>query len=104
MLPLGTVFHGASWQRCRVHQMRNVLSIVPRASQEMLACVLRTIFAQPDAKHVQAQFDEVTRMLERSHPKVAQMLRDAREDLLAFRCPHPNTGARSGPRTPSKSK
>lgn len=81
---IGTVFQGASWQRCRVHQMRNVLSIVPRASQEMVASVIRTIFAQPDAKHVQAQFDEVTRMLERSHPKVAHMLHDAREDLLAF--------------------
>lgn len=81
---IGTAFQGASWQRCRVHQMRNVLSIVPRASQEMVASVIRTIFAQPDAKHVQAQFDEVTRMLERSHPKVAQMLHDARDDLLAF--------------------
>ncbi|TFB72859.1 hypothetical protein E3O21_17255 [Cryobacterium flavum] len=66
---IGTVFQGASWQRCRVHQMRNILSIVPRASQEMVASVIRTIFAQPDAKHVQAQFDEVTRMLEHSHPQ-----------------------------------
>ena len=57
--------------------MRNILSIVPRASQEMVASVIRTIFAQPDAKYVQAQFDEVTRMLERSHPRVAQMLHDA---------------------------
>jgi len=64
--------------------MRNVLGVVPRASQEMVASVIRTIFAQPDAKHVQAQFDEVTRMLERSHPKVAAMLHDARGDLLAF--------------------
>src|SRR5665647_2601309 len=81
---IGTVFQGASWQRCRVHQMRNVLGVVPRASQEMVASVIRTIFAQPDAKHVQAQFDEVTRMLERCHPKVAAMLHDARGDLLAF--------------------
>jgi putative transposase len=81
---IGTVFQGASWQRCRVHQMRNMLSVVPRASQEMVASVIRTIFAQPDAKHVQAQFDEVARMLERSHPKVAAMLHDARDDLLAL--------------------
>ena len=45
--------------------MRNVLSIVPRASQDMVAAVIRTIFAQPD---------EVTRMLERTHPKVATCL------------------------------
>ncbi len=81
---IGTVFQGASWQRCRVHQMRTIPSIVPRASQEMVASVIRTIFAQPDAKHVQAQFDEGARMLERSHSKVAQVLHDARGDLLAF--------------------
>jgi len=81
---ISTVFQGAAWQRCRVHFMRNVLSIVPRASQDMVAAVIRTIFAQPDATHVQAQFDEVTRMLERSHPKVAHMLHDARADILAF--------------------
>ncbi|WP_104082767.1 IS256 family transposase [Cryobacterium sp. Y11] len=81
---ISTVFQGAAWQRCRVHFMRNVLSIVPRASQDMVAAVIRTIFAQPDAKHIQAQFDEVTRMLEGTHPKVAKMLHDARADILAF--------------------
>ncbi len=64
--------------------MRNILLIVPRACQEMVASVIRTIFASPDTKHVQTQLDEVTRMLERSHPKVALMLHDARSDLLAF--------------------
>ena len=81
---IGTVFQGASWQRCRVHFMRNVLSVVPKGSQEMVASIIRTIFAQPDAEHVSAQFEEVARMLGRSHPKVAVMLADARHDLLAF--------------------
>ncbi|WP_294178572.1 IS256 family transposase [uncultured Schumannella sp.] len=81
---IGTVFQGASWQRCRVHFMRNVLSVVPKGSQEMVASIIRTIFAQPDAEHVKTQFAEVTRMLQRSHPKVAVMLDDARHDLLAF--------------------
>lgn len=62
--------------------MRNVLSIVPR--ERKVASVIRTIFAQPDAKHVQAQFDEVIRVLTPTHPKVAQMLQDARPDVLAF--------------------
>ena len=78
------VFPGAAWQRCRVHFLRNVLSIVPRASQEMVAPIIRTIFAQPDLEHVNTQFDEVTRMLTKSHPKVAGMLTDARADLLGF--------------------
>jgi putative transposase len=81
---IGTVFQGASWQRCRVHFMRNVLAVVPKASGEMVASIIRTIFAQPDDKHVNAQFREVTRMLDRSHPKVAAMLTDAQADLLAF--------------------
>jgi len=81
---IGTVFQGASWQRCRVHFMRNVLSIVPKGSQDMVASIIRTIFAQPDREHIQKQFAEVTTMLARSHPKVAAMLDDARPDLLAF--------------------
>ncbi|WP_426624464.1 IS256 family transposase [Leifsonia sp. McL0607] len=81
---IGTVFQGASWQRCRVHFMRNVLSIVPKGSQDMVASIIRTIFAQPNAEHVFTQFDEVTRMLTRSHPKVAAMLEDAKDNVLAF--------------------
>jgi transposase-like protein len=81
---IASVFIGASWQRCRVHFMRNVLSKVPKASAEMVAAAIRTIFAQPDAKHVRAQLDEVSRMLEAKFPEVATMLADAAEDLLAF--------------------
>jgi len=50
----------------------------------MVASIIRTIFAQPDRKHVNTQFGEVTRMLAKSHPKVAGMLTDASADLLAF--------------------
>jgi transposase-like protein len=81
---ISTVFQGASWQRCRVHFMRNVLSVVPKASQEMVASIIRTVFAQPDPEHVAAQFEEVTRMLTRSHPKVATMLEESRDELLPF--------------------
>ena len=74
----------ATWQRCRVHFMRNVLSKVPKASAEMVAAAIRTVFAQPDAVHVRSQLDEVTRMLSAQFPDVASMLTDASEDLLAF--------------------
>jgi transposase-like protein len=80
-----TVLQGASWQRCRVHFLRNVLAQVPKAAGQMVASIIRTVFAQPDAEHVMAQLGEVTRMLERSHPRVASMLEDAREDITAFR-------------------
>ena len=64
--------------------MRNVLAVVPKGSQEMVASIIRTIFAQPDVEHIQNQFAEVTTMLARSHPKVAVMLTDAEADLLSF--------------------
>jgi putative transposase len=78
------VLIGAAWQRCRVHFMRNVLAKVPKASGEMVAAAIRTIFAQPDAHHVHAQFAEVVAMLERQFPAIASMLTHARADLLAF--------------------
>ena len=64
--------------------MRNVLARVPKASTEMVAAAIRTVFAQPDADHVGAQLDEIARMLAPQFPEVAAMLQDAREDLLAF--------------------
>jgi len=81
---IASVFVGAAWQRCRVHFIRNVLSKVPKASGEMVAAAVRTVFAQPDATHVRRQLGEVVRMLEPKFPDVASMLTDAAEDLLAF--------------------
>lgn len=81
---ISEVFVGAAWQRCRVHFARNALARVPRASVDMVAAAMRTIFAQPDARHVNAQLDEIARMLAGQFPDVSAMLLDAREDLLAF--------------------
>ena len=81
---VAAVFQGSSWQRCRVHFMRNVLSVVPKGSSEMVAAAIRTIFAQPDPVHVAEQFDVIAGMLVRQAPKVETMMNDAKEDLLAF--------------------
>ena len=81
---IAAVFVGAAWQRCRVHFMRNVLARVPKASAEMVAAAIRTVFAQPDAAHVRRQLGEVSTMLAGQFPEVAAMLADAAEDLLAF--------------------
>jgi len=40
---IGTVFRGASWQRCRVHLIRNILAVVGKGSQEMVASIIRPI-------------------------------------------------------------
>jgi transposase-like protein len=50
----------------------------------MIASLIRTIFSQPDAEYVHTQHAEVVRMLERIHPKTAELLAEAKEDLLAF--------------------
>lgn len=78
-------FQGVSWQRCRVHFMRNVLAKVPKTAGPMVAAIIRTVFA-PRGKRalVEGQFDEVVAMLERSHPAAAEMLDEARDELLAF--------------------
>jgi putative transposase len=83
---IGAVMAGASWQRCRVHFLRNVLARVPRGSADMVAAAIRTIFAQPTAAEVIEQLDKVTAMLQLKFPQVATMLADAREDLTAFAC------------------
>jgi putative transposase len=52
---IGSVLIGTSWQRCRVHFLRNVLAQVPKGSAEMVAAAIRTIFAQPGPGHVAEQ-------------------------------------------------
>jgi putative transposase len=79
-----SVMVGAAWQRCRVHFMRNVLAKVPKASADMVAAAVRTIFAQPDPAHVRSQLAEIVTTLRPQFPDVATMLTDACEDLLAF--------------------
>jgi len=81
---IAAVMIGSSWQRCRVHFLRNVLAQVPKASGEMVAAAIRTIFAQPDAEHVRDQLDVIATMLGRQFPKVEAMLREAADDLTAF--------------------
>jgi putative transposase len=81
---ISKVFIGASWQRCRVHFMRNLLARVHKAQSPMVAALVRTIFAQADKDAVAAQLDEVASRLEQQFPDVAAMLVDTREDVCAF--------------------
>jgi putative transposase len=45
---IGAVLHGASWQRCRVHFVRNALALVPKSAAQLVAATIRTVFAQPE--------------------------------------------------------
>jgi putative transposase len=81
---IGAVMLGSTWQRCRVHFLRNVLAQVPKGSAEMVAAAIRTIFAQPDTDHVRDQLDVIATMLGRQFPRVETMLREAADDITAF--------------------
>ena len=77
------VLAGAAWQRCRVHFMRNLLSVVPKSAQDTVAAIVRTIFAQADHPTAMAQLREVVQMLRPRFPQAAELLEAAAEDLLA---------------------
>ena len=78
-------FTGASWQRCRVHFMRNIGSAVSSKQVPPVMAAVKTIFAHTEPDAVAAQWDQVADTLEKSFPKVAAMMRDAKADVLAFR-------------------
>ena len=81
---IGATLDGASWQRCRTHYAANLMSITPKTSWPWVKTILHSIFAQPDAPSVHAQFDRAISALEAKLPAVADHLETARADILAF--------------------
>ena len=78
------VLVGASWQRCRVHFMRNALSLVPKAAQQMVGATIRTVFAQPDAQSASEQWRRVSDGFRSRFPRLAELTDGAEEDVLAY--------------------
>jgi len=74
---------GASWQRCRVHFVRNALALVPKAAAEMVAAAIRTVFAEPDAAASQ-RWRLVADGFRGRYPRLATLLDDAEADVLAY--------------------
>ena len=81
---------GCVWQRCRVHFSRNLLQRVPRAHQGMVTAALRSVFAQESAEEIISRWDDLAASLADRFPKAAELMHEAREDVLAFR-PFPRT-------------
>lgn len=81
---IGAVLHGASWQRCRVHFLRNALALVPKSAAQMVAATIRTVFAQPDASNAQEQWRRVADGFRVRYPRLAELLDGAEADVLAY--------------------
>jgi transposase-like protein len=81
---IGATVPGASWQRCRTHYAANLMSATPKSSWGWVKAMLHSIYDQPDAGAVHAQFDRVVDALAQKLPKVAEHLEEARADILAF--------------------
>jgi transposase-like protein len=81
---IAAVLQGASWQRCRTHFMRNVLCLVPKGAQQMVAATIRTVFVQPDAASARETWRRIADQLRPRFPRVAQLLDDAEEEVLTY--------------------
>ena len=75
---------GASWQRCRTHYAANLMSTCPKSSWPAVKAMLHSVYDQPDAASVNAQFDKLLDQVTGPLPAVAEHLDAARADLLAF--------------------
>lgn len=75
---------GAAWQRCRTHYAANLMSVCPKASWPAVKALLHSVYDQPDAEAVHAQYDKMLDTLTGKLPGVVDHLDAARADVLAF--------------------
>src|SRR3954453_13948266 len=75
---------GAAWQRCRTHYAMNLMSVCPKSSWGWLKALLHSVYDQPDAEAVHAQYDRVLDALADKLPDVHDHLDRARDEVLAF--------------------
>ena len=73
-----------TWQRCRVHFMRNLLAHAGKSGRSMVSAFIGTAFAQDDAEAARAQWRKVADQLRPKLPKLAGFLDEAETDVLAY--------------------
>lgn len=81
---IAAVLHGAGWQRCRVHFVRNALALVPKAAAQLVAATIRTVFAQPEPEMAQVAWHQVAEGFRARYPRLAALLDEAASDVLAY--------------------
>jgi putative transposase len=74
----------ATWQRCRVHFMRNALAYAGKGQRQVVLALINTVFAQDTAAAAHEQWNVVADQLRSKFPKLAVYLDEARDDVLAF--------------------
>jgi putative transposase len=74
----------ASWQRCRVHFMRNVLAHAAKSGRRVVSAFIATAFAQDDAEAARSQWRKVADQLRPKTPKLAALMDEAEVDVLAY--------------------
>ena len=74
----------ASWQRCRVHFMRNALAHAGKSGRRVVSAFIATAFAQDDAVAASQQWRKVADQLRPKLPKLAALMDDAEQDVLAY--------------------
>ena len=77
-------FPGASWQRCKVHFMRNILAKIPHRNKESFAAELKQVWLAPNAKSARKRADSLTEEYEKRFPDAIQIFEDGLEDSLQF--------------------
>ncbi|GAA4773604.1 IS256 family transposase [Citricoccus nitrophenolicus] len=75
---------GAAWQRCRTHYAANLMGITPKSMWPAVKAMHHSVYDQPDAAAVNAQFDRLLDYVSEKRPAVAEHLDAARADILAF--------------------
>jgi putative transposase len=75
---------GATWQRCRTHYAANLMATTPKNMWPAVKAMLHSVYDQPDAAAVNAQFDRLLDYVSEKLPVVAEHLDAARADILAF--------------------
>ena len=75
---------GATWQRCRVHWVRNAQSYVTKGQRQMVLAMINTAFAQDTQEAASAQWRTVADQLRAKFPKLAVLMDNSEADVLAF--------------------
>ena len=73
----------ATWQRCRVHFMRNAMAHVGKGQRTMVAALLRTVFAQDNEAESRRQWRVVADQLREKYPKISQLMDASEDEVLA---------------------